>query len=252
MILGDPEKISSPFFLLVPGWGRWPLVVLATVATVIASQAVITGAFSVASQAIQLGYLPRLRITHTSEETIGQIYVPWINWLLMISVRTLVVTFKSSAYLLFLGGELHQARARRVAAAADRHHRVHDLDHLATRPRMIVSRLPASEEGSLREFVGDLHHQQPPVVRVPGTAVFLNRGRDDGAAGDACDRLASAHRERLCDLGEGFGKRPVLPVLVERSMCVVDQKPCQRNAAGADHLPPAQPVGQRLDLVALA
>ena len=104
LILGNPRNISSPFFLLVPHWGQWPLVILATAATVIASQAVITGAFSVAHQAVQLGYLPRLRIAHTSEETIGQIYVPWINWLLMVSVLTLVITFKTSAALAFAFG----------------------------------------------------------------------------------------------------------------------------------------------------
>jgi KUP system potassium uptake protein len=104
LILANPSNVSSPFFLLVPAWGRWPLVFLATAATVIASQAVITGAFSVAHQAVQLGYLPRLRITHTSEETIGQVYVPWINWLLMISVLTLVFTFESSAALAFAFG----------------------------------------------------------------------------------------------------------------------------------------------------
>ena len=81
---------------------RWSL--LATAATVIASQAVITGAFSVASQAAQLGYLPRLRIAHTSESTIGQIYVPWINWLLMVSVLTLVFAFRSSAALAYAFG----------------------------------------------------------------------------------------------------------------------------------------------------
>ena len=70
------------------------MVLLATAATVIASQAVITGAFSVACQAVQLGYLPRLRISHTSPETIGQIYVPWINWTLMVSVLTLVSTIE--------------------------------------------------------------------------------------------------------------------------------------------------------------
>ena len=85
LILGRPDgNISSPFFLLVPDWARLPMVFLATAATVIASQAVITGAFSVAHQAAQLGYLPRLRIAHTSEETAGQIYVPWINWLLLV------------------------------------------------------------------------------------------------------------------------------------------------------------------------
>ena len=104
LILSDPANIRSPFFLLVPDWGQWPLVFLATAATVIASQAVITGAFSVAHQAVQLGYLPRLRITHTSEETIGQVYVPWINWLLLISVLTLVFTFESSAALAFAFG----------------------------------------------------------------------------------------------------------------------------------------------------
>ncbi|MEV8540644.1 KUP/HAK/KT family potassium transporter [Streptomyces sp. NPDC051572] len=104
LILADPGNISSPFFLLVPHWGRWPMVLLATAATVIASQAVITGAYSVASQAAQLGYLPRLRIAHTSESTIGQIYVPWINWLLMVSVLTLVFAFRSSAALAFAFG----------------------------------------------------------------------------------------------------------------------------------------------------
>ncbi|MEU9954717.1 potassium transporter Kup [Streptomyces sp. NPDC050982] len=104
LILDDPDNISSPFFLLVPDWGRWPMVLLATAATVIASQAVITGAYSVASQAAQLGYLPRLRIAHTSESTIGQIYVPWINWLLMVSVLTLVFAFQSSAALAYAFG----------------------------------------------------------------------------------------------------------------------------------------------------
>jgi len=104
LILDDPATVSSPFFLLVPQWGRLPMVVLATAATVIASQAVITGAYSVASQAAQLGYLPRLRIVHTSESRIGQIYVPWINWLLMVSVLTLVFAFRSSTALAFAFG----------------------------------------------------------------------------------------------------------------------------------------------------
>jgi KUP system potassium uptake protein len=104
LILDDPANISSPFFLLVPEWGRIPMVVLATAATVIASQAVITGAYSVAYQAAQLGYLPRLRIAHTSESTMGQIYVPWINWLLMVSVLTLVFAFRTSAAMAFAFG----------------------------------------------------------------------------------------------------------------------------------------------------
>jgi KUP system potassium uptake protein len=105
LVLADPaHAISNPFFLLVPGWARIPMVVLAAAATVIASQAVITGAFSVTQQAAQLGYLPRLRITHTSEETAGQIYVPWINWALLVAVLALVFTFRSSTALAYAYG----------------------------------------------------------------------------------------------------------------------------------------------------
>ncbi|MEU8164988.1 potassium transporter Kup [Micromonospora sp. NPDC049004] len=104
LILANPASVGSPFFLLAPGWARLPLVVLATAATVIASQAVITGAFSVAAQAARLGYLPRLRIAHTSASTIGQIYVPAINWLLLIAVLTLVVAFGSSTALAYAFG----------------------------------------------------------------------------------------------------------------------------------------------------
>jgi KUP system potassium uptake protein len=85
------------FFLLVPSWGRLPMAVLATAATVIASQAVITGAFSVPHHAVHLGYLPRLRSTHTSTQTIGQIYIAWINWPLMISVLPVFVLETSAA-----------------------------------------------------------------------------------------------------------------------------------------------------------
>jgi KUP system potassium uptake protein len=104
LILSDRANLSAPFFLLTPGWAQIPMVLLATAATVIASQAVITGAFSVAAQAGQLGYLPRLRVLHTSRSTYGQIYVPWINWLLLVSVLTLVFAFRSSAALAFAFG----------------------------------------------------------------------------------------------------------------------------------------------------
>ena len=104
LVLRDTTNLSGPFFLLAPGWARLPLVLLATAATVIAAQAVITGAFSVTSQAAQLGYLPRLRVAHTSEREIGQIYVPWINWLLLVSVLTLVFAFRSSAALAYAYG----------------------------------------------------------------------------------------------------------------------------------------------------
>src|SRR3954469_24736503 len=89
-------KVKDPFFYLAPDMLRLPLVLLATAATIIASQAVISGAFSVTQQAIQLGFIPRLRITHTSESAAGQIYIPVVNWALMIMVLLLVVSFRSS------------------------------------------------------------------------------------------------------------------------------------------------------------
>ncbi len=96
LLLAEPAAIRNPFFLLVPSWALAPLVLLATAATVIASQAVISGAFSVARQAVQLGYLPRMTIVHTSGREAGQIYVPFTNWILCAAVLTLVVGFGSS------------------------------------------------------------------------------------------------------------------------------------------------------------
>ena len=103
-LLIEHGDAAGSFFLLVPEWGRVPMIFLATVATVIASQAVITGAYSVAHQAMQLGYLPRLRVVYTSAKTMGQIYVPWINWLLMAAVLALVLAFRTSASLAFAYG----------------------------------------------------------------------------------------------------------------------------------------------------
>jgi KUP system potassium uptake protein len=220
LILENPDNIRSPFFLLAPGWAQWPLVFLATAATVIASQAVITGAFSVTYQAVRLGYLPRLRIAHTSSETAGQIYVPWVNWLLLVSVLTLVFTFESSGALAFAFGMavtgtitittllfFYLVRQRwqkplwLVALGAAPLLTV-DLFFLAAnltklthgawlplligvtaftvlttwqRGREIVTRRRAADEGPLRKFVDDLHARTPPVLRAPGTAVFLNR-----------------------------------------------------------------------------
>ncbi|OGU01127.1 MAG: potassium transporter Kup [Gemmatimonadetes bacterium RBG_16_66_8] len=99
LLLRQPEAAENPFYRLVPGWGLYPLIVLATAATIIASQAVITGAFSLTRQAVQLGYSPRLRIDQTSSEEIGQIYVPAVNWTLMVFTGLLVVGFGSSSRL---------------------------------------------------------------------------------------------------------------------------------------------------------
>jgi len=99
LVLADPKAIENPFFLLYPGWALWPMVALATAATVIASQAVITGAYSMTRQAIQLGLLPRLEIRHTSEAHAGQIFMPRVNTLLLIGVLLLVGLFRSSSAL---------------------------------------------------------------------------------------------------------------------------------------------------------
>ncbi len=99
LVLAEPAAVKNPFFNLVPAPLLIPMIVLATLATVIASQAVISGAFSLARQAIQLGYLPRLKLVHTSDETIGQVYLPWVNRILLIAVMLLVLGFRSSSAL---------------------------------------------------------------------------------------------------------------------------------------------------------
>jgi len=223
LILGDPSRaISSPFFLLVPGWARLPMVFLAAAATVIASQAVISGAFSVTQQAAQLGYLPRLRITHTSEEQAGQIYVPWINWALLVSVLTLVVTFRSSTALAYAYGTAVTGtitittllffyvawrswhRPTWLVATGAAFLLSVDLLFLAAnltklvhgawlpiligivvftimttwqKGRELVTRQRQRDEGPLQAFIDQLHATRPPIQRVPGTAVFLNRGK---------------------------------------------------------------------------
>jgi KUP system potassium uptake protein len=99
LILRDPSAAASPFFLLVPGWAQLPMVGLAAAATVIASQAVITGAYSLSRQAVQLGFLPRLTVHHTSPQAEGQIYMPAVNWALFVVVAAVVIGFGSSARL---------------------------------------------------------------------------------------------------------------------------------------------------------
>jgi KUP system potassium uptake protein len=99
LLLSNPAAVENPFYLMAPGWARLPLVVVATAATIIASQAVITGAFSVTRQAVQLGFLPRLRIEHTSARAAGQIYIPVVNWGLLVMVILLVLGFGKSTNL---------------------------------------------------------------------------------------------------------------------------------------------------------
>jgi KUP system potassium uptake protein len=99
LILSDPAAIANPFFMLAPEWLVFPMVILSTMATVIASQAVISGVFSLTRQAVRLGYLPGMNILHTSEVEAGQIYIPFVNWMLFIAVLIVVLTFRESTNL---------------------------------------------------------------------------------------------------------------------------------------------------------
>jgi KUP system potassium uptake protein len=220
LLIEDPRGAANPFYLLIPHWGRLPMVFLATAATVIASQAVISGAFSVTRAAVTLGYLPRLRIRHTSRHE-GQIYVPIVNWTLMVAVLVLVLAFERSenlaaAYGVAVTGTITIAallffaveRARRghlpwylVVAAAfflfvDLAFLGANLVKIPTggwlpllvgaivclvlftwqRGRQIVTDKREELEGPLEHFVRELREFEPAVQRVPGTAVFLNRG----------------------------------------------------------------------------
>jgi len=221
-ILSHPSAISNPFFLLVPSWAQIAMVIVATAATVIASQSVISGAFSLTQQAAQIGYLPRLRIAHTSEERIGQIYVPWINWALCVAVLALVFSFRTSTALAYAYGVAVTGTitiSTLLFFYIARNHwkwslwfvipvagvlltidllffaaNLIKLPHGAWLPlvigilvftvlttwqkgRHLVSRQRTVNEGPLREFIDELHSRKPPLTRVPGTAIFLNRGK---------------------------------------------------------------------------
>jgi KUP system potassium uptake protein len=221
LIRAHPSTISNPFYLLVPNGGRIAMVVLATAATIIASQAAITGSFSVAKQAVQLGFLPRLKIVHTSRLE-GQIYVPLINWALCLGVAALVLWFQHSAKLADIYGVAvtgtfilnttlfiavsrslwHTPRAKLAALGAlfltvEVAFFTSNLAKIAhgawlslgiglviafvmitwRRGREILTRNRIEQEGSMAEFLDDLCAAEPPVRRVPGTAIFLNPGK---------------------------------------------------------------------------
>jgi KUP system potassium uptake protein len=219
LILRSPTAVRNPFFLLLPGWAQVPMVLLATVATVIASQAVISGAFSVSHQAVQLGFLPRLTVRHTSRREIGQIYVPAINAMLFVVVIAIVIGFGSSAGLasaygvavtgtfilntiLFLAvARLLWRKPRRLIALGAAVFLTIELSFFAAnltkvvhggwlplaiaaivftilmtwrKGRATVSENRTREEGPLHDFIDQLNAHDPPVQRVPGTAVYLN------------------------------------------------------------------------------
>jgi KUP system potassium uptake protein len=226
LILQDPTLVKganfNPFFQLAPSWGRLALVFMASAATIIASQAVISGSYSVARQAVQLGFLPRLKITHTSKQE-GQIYVPVINWALCIGVVALVVIFQNSSRLAEIYGVavtgtfiLDTVLFTVVARMAWRTSKwklvpfatvlliiegsffsanLAKVTHGAWLPlvvglvlstvmvtwrkgQLIVSRNRTEKEGPLDGFLETLGSREPPVRRVPGTAIFLNPSKD--------------------------------------------------------------------------
>ncbi len=218
LILHKPSTASNPFFLMVPGWAQYPMLILATAATIIASQAAISGSFSVAKQAVQLGFLPRLKILHTSTME-GQIYVPIVNWGLCIGVVVLTLVFRSADKLgdiygvavtgtFILNTVLFLAVARLVWGTRRRRlipvaalfltvevvffsSNIAKVEHGAwlslaigllislvminwRRGQVVVTRNRIEREGSLSEFLAGLPERDPPLVRVPGVAVFLN------------------------------------------------------------------------------
>ncbi len=209
----------NPFYQLAPRWALWPLVILAAVATVIASQAAISGSFSVAKQAVQLGFLPRLSVRHTSKVE-GQIYVPIVNWGLCIGVVVLTIVFRSAAKLgdiygvavtgtFILNTVLFVAVARLIWGTSRRKlvpvaalfltmevaffsSNIAKVGHGAwlslaiglvlsivminwRRGQVIVTRNRIAQAGSLNEFLDGLASRDPPLVRIPGVAVFLGR-----------------------------------------------------------------------------
>ncbi len=224
-ILGHPADVAkpsfNPFFQLMPHGVLVPMVVLATLATIIASQAALTGSFSVAKQAVQLGFLPRLKIVHTSEME-GQIYVPLINWALCLGVAALVLIFQSSNKLgdiygvavtgtFILNTILFIAVARalwrtpkwrlallavlfltvEIAFFSSNMTKIGQGAYLSLAVGLIiagimvtwrwgyqqVTRSRTQEEGSLTDFLEALCTAKPAPVRLPGTAIFLNPGR---------------------------------------------------------------------------
>jgi len=222
MIQHRPSTAENPFFLMAPHWSRYPMLFLATAATIIASQAAISGSFSVARQAVQLGFLPRLRVLHTSK-TEGQIYVPIVNWGLCIGVVVLALAFRSADKLgdiygvavtgtFILNTLLFVAVARLLWGTTKRRivpvaalflivettffsANIAKIEHGAWLPlavglvislvminwrrgQVVVTRNRIAKEGSLSEFLDGLPEHEPPLVRLPAVAIFLNPGGD--------------------------------------------------------------------------
>jgi KUP system potassium uptake protein len=212
----------NPFFQMAPRWTLWPLVVLSTMATIIASQAAISGSFSVAKQAVQLGFLPRLKVTHTSKME-GQVYVPIVNWFLCTGVLAVTLVFRSSnklgdiygvavtgtfilntmlfvavarllwhtpwyrigplaALFLFVEISFFSSNIAKIAHGAWLSLAVGLIVALVMvnwrKGQILVTRSRLKQEGPLTTFLDGLPAIEPPLVRVPGVAVFLNATKD--------------------------------------------------------------------------
>jgi len=224
LVLHHPASIggAGPFYAMVPHWALWPVLILATFATIIASQAAISGSFSVAKQAVALGFLPRLKVFHTSRME-GQIYVPFVNWMLCIGVVTVALVFRKASSLgdiygvavtgtFILNTTLFVAVARLLWGTSWRKlaplaalflavevaffsANIAKVEHGAwlslaigllvalvminwRTGQMIVTRSRRAQEGQLKDFLDGLGAIEPPLVRVPGVAVFLNQSKD--------------------------------------------------------------------------
>jgi KUP system potassium uptake protein len=223
LLLHDPSATSNPLVLLYPAAFRVPVVILATVATVIASQSVISGAFSLTRQAVQLNFLPKLLIRHTSAQIGGQIYLPFVNAILFVLVMLLIILFGSSANLsnaygiavsgtlaidtilfLVLMHSVWRKPTRTVFVVglffipidllfvtSSTSKIVHGgwfpifvgivlfvLINTWIKGQAIVLKKRQALEGSLQDFVTNVHNQQPPVLRIPGTAVYIGHHTD--------------------------------------------------------------------------
>lgn len=171
LLLGRPEEAHHPFYALAPRWSLVPLVLLATAATIIASQAIISGAFSLTQQAIQLGYLPRLRVIHTSPTEIGQIYIPQVNWLLMVATIGLFLVVDLAFFSANISKILHGAWFPLVIGAV-----VFTMLTTWRRGRSILAGRLYDRSISVQEFI-EMIEGHPPT-RVPGKAVFMTGSTD--------------------------------------------------------------------------
>ena len=197
LLIARPEAIENPFYLAYPAWALYPMVALATAATIIASQATISGAYSMTQQAIQLGYLPRMTIRHTSARTIGQIYVPAVNWILLVVVvgrRRRLRQLVAARLGVRRRGDGHDASRRRGGVWPAR-------SALRRRPHRATPDLRRAAGRALR--TGQARSRQPPDDRVRrhGSSSSHQGSMPSRRAERARWRPARSRRSRLTSIG---------------------------------------------------